>query len=46
MKAVVLNGCCKAEELKITDIPLPEVKAGWVLVKIYAAGLNHSEALL
>lgn len=46
MKAVVLNGCCKAEELKITDIPLPEVKAGWVLVKIYAAGLNHSESLL
>jgi NADPH:quinone reductase and related Zn-dependent oxidoreductases len=46
MKAVVLKGCCKAEELKITDIPLPEVKAGWVLVKIYAAGLNHSEALL
>ena len=46
MKAVVLKGCCKAEELEITDIPLPEVKAGWVLVKIYAAGLNHSEALL
>lgn len=46
MKAIVINGCCKAEDLRVSEIPVPEVKSGWVLVKIHAAGLNHSEALL
>ena len=46
MKAIVLNGCCKAEELKVKQIPVPEVRKGWVLVKVHAAGLNHSEAIL
>lgn len=46
MKAIVINGCCKAEELHISEIPVPQVKPGWVLVKVYAAGLNHSEALM
>lgn len=46
MRAVVLNGCCKAEDLQVTHIPVPEVRKGWVLVKIHAAGLNHSEAIL
>lgn len=46
MKAVVLDKCCKAEDLKVSEIPVPEVKPGWVLVRVRAAGLNHSEALL
>lgn len=46
MKAIVINKCCKAEDLHISEIPVPEVKPGWVLVKIHATGLNHSEALL
>lgn len=46
MKAIVINGCCKAEELHISEIPVPQVKPGWVLVKVRAAGLNHSEALM
>ncbi|MDE5740239.1 MAG: zinc-binding dehydrogenase [Bacteroidaceae bacterium] len=46
MKAIVINGCCKAEDLQASEIPIPEVRKGWVLVKVYAAGLNHSEALL
>jgi NADPH2:quinone reductase len=46
MKAVVINHCCKAEDLKVSELPLPKVKPGWVLVKIHAAGLNHSEALM
>lgn len=32
--------------MKASEIPVPEVRSGWVLVKIHAAGLNHSEALL
>ena len=46
MRAIVINGCCKAEELKVTQIPVPEARKGWVLVRIHAAGLNHSEAIL
>ncbi len=46
MRAIVLNGCCKAEELQVSEIPIPRVRPGWVLVMVHAAGLNHSEALL
>ncbi|MBQ9191715.1 MAG: zinc-binding dehydrogenase [Bacteroidaceae bacterium] len=46
MKAIVINGCCRAEDLQVSEVPVPEVRPGWVLVKIHAAGLNHSEALL
>lgn len=46
MRAIVINGCCKAEDLQVSEIPVPKVRPGWVLLKIHAAGLNHSEALL
>ncbi len=46
MRAIVIDGCMKAEDLHVTEIPVPEVRCGWVLVKVHAAGLNHSEALL
>ncbi|MDD6671081.1 MAG: zinc-binding dehydrogenase [Prevotella sp.] len=46
MRAVVIKGCCKADELTVTDIPIPKVCPGWVLIKVHAAGLNHSEAIL
>lgn len=42
----MINGCCKAEELQVREIPKPEVRPGWVLLKVHAAGLNHSEAIL
>lgn len=32
--------------MHVSEIPIPEVCSGWVLVKIHAAGLNHSEAIL
>lgn len=32
--------------MHVSEIPIPEVRSGWVLVRIHAAGLNHSEALL
>lgn len=46
MKAIQLNHRCSAEEMHVSEIPIPKVCSGWVLVKIHAAGLNHSEALL
>jgi NADPH:quinone reductase len=43
MKAVVLERPCTAEELVVREVPIPEVKPGWVLVKIKAFGINRSE---
>lgn len=46
MKALQLNGITKAEDIRITDVPVPEVRSGWVLVKVKAFGMNHSEKIL
>ena len=43
MKAVVLTEPTAAKDIVLTDVPVPAVKSGWVLVKIHAFGLNHSE---
>ena len=43
MKAVVLEKPCRARDLKVSEVNNPSVKAGWVLVKIKAFGLNRSE---
>ena len=46
MKAVVLTKPCKAEEMTLTEIPVPLTRPGWVLIKVRAFGINHSEVLL
>lgn len=46
MRAVVLAGTCEASELKVSTVPVPAVRSGWVLVKVKAFGLNHSEVIL
>ena len=46
MKAVVLTKPCKAEEMALTEIPVPQTHPGWVLIKVKAFGINHSEVLL
>ncbi len=46
MKAVVLNGITRADDVKITRCKIPEVVSGWVLIKVKAFGLNHSEQIL
>ena len=46
MKAVVLDKPTKGEEVVLSEIAVPEVKPGWVLVKVKAFGMNHSEAIL
>jgi NADPH:quinone reductase len=43
MKAVVLEKPCAASELLVQEVPIPNVKPGWVLVKIKAFGINRSE---
>ena len=46
MKAVVLTKPCKAEEMSLTEMAIPEIRPGWVLIKVKAFGINHSEVLL
>ena len=46
MKAVVLTKPCKAEEMTLTEIDIPEIRPGWILIKVKAFGINHSEVLL
>ncbi|MBR1931881.1 MAG: zinc-binding dehydrogenase [Lachnospiraceae bacterium] len=46
MKAVVLHKITEAKDIMLTEVPIPEVRSGWVLVRIRAFGLNHSEQLL
>ena len=46
MKAVCIDKVTPAEQVALTEIPVPEVKSGWVLVKVRAFGMNHSEQIL
>ena len=46
MKAVVLSDITKAQDIVLSDVEIPKVKPGWVLIKIKAFGLNHSEQIL
>lgn len=46
MKAVVLNAVTPAEQVTLTELPIPHVKPGWVLIKVLAFGMNHSEQVL
>ena len=46
MKAVVLTKPCEAEEMILTDVSVPQVIPGWVLIRVKAFGINHSEVLL
>ena len=46
MKAVVLDKITEGKDIILSEVPVPEVRPGWVLIKVKAFGLNHSEKLL
>ncbi|MDO4318460.1 MAG: zinc-binding dehydrogenase [Lachnospiraceae bacterium] len=46
MKAVILSEPTPAEKVRLTEVPVPRIRPGWVLVKVRAFGLNHSEQIL
>lgn len=46
MRAVVLEGVTRAEDIRLAEVPVPQVKPGWLLVRVRAFGMNHSEQLL
>jgi NADPH:quinone reductase len=43
MRAVVLDGPGPPEALVIREIPVPQPRPGWVLIRVMAFGLNRSE---
>lgn len=46
MKAVVLKNTGKPEVLTVSEVPIPTVKPGWVLIQVKAFGLNRSELMM
>jgi NADPH:quinone reductase-like Zn-dependent oxidoreductase len=46
MRAVVLNKVTYAKDIALSEVEIPMVHPGWVLVKIRAFGMNHSEQIL
>src|SRR6266851_5377600 len=43
MRAVVLDAPGPPEALQIRELPLPEPRPGWVLIRVKAFGINRSE---
>ncbi|MFK4341062.1 MULTISPECIES: zinc-binding alcohol dehydrogenase family protein [unclassified Paenibacillus] len=43
MRAVILDKPCGPQDLVVREVPIPDVKPGWVRVKIKAFGINRSE---
>ena len=46
MRAVLLDKPTAARDIILRQVPIPQVRPGWVLVKIRGFGLNHSEQIL
>ena len=46
MKAVIIDKITPAANIRISEVEIPKIKPGWVLIKIEAFGLNHSEKIL
>jgi mRNA-degrading endonuclease RelE of RelBE toxin-antitoxin system len=43
MREIVLDGPGPAESLAARRLPIPEPRAGWVLIRVRAFGMNRSE---
>lgn len=46
MYALVLDKVTRAHDVNLSIVPVPKVKPGWVLIKVKAFGMNHSEQIL
>ena len=46
MKAIVIDKTTEAKDIILSECSIPDVRPGWVLVKVKAFGLNHSEQIL
>ena len=46
MRAVLLDKITDGKDIVLSECPVPEVKPGWVRIKVKGFGLNHSEQIL
>lgn len=46
MKAMQISAVTSGEAVRLTEVPIPTVRPGWVLVKVKGFGMNHSEQIL
>lgn len=46
MKAAIIDKITPAANIRISEVEIPKIKPGWVLIKVKAFGLNHSEKIL
>ena len=46
MKAVWIDKPIKGADVELSEVSIPQVQPGWVLVKVKAFGMNHSEEIL
>lgn len=46
MKALVIDRVTPASEARMSEVPVPEVRPGWVLVHVRGIGMNHSEQVV
>lgn len=46
MKALSISEVTPAERARLCDVPVPETKPGWTLVRMRGFGMNHSEQVL
>ncbi|MBT2587815.1 hypothetical protein J7I86_18550, partial [Arthrobacter sp. ISL-95] len=44
MRAIRLTGPVDIDNLIVRDVPIPEVRPGWVRIHVMAFGVNESEA--
>lgn len=44
MRAIRLTGPVDIDGLTVSDMPIPEVRPGWVRIRVMAFGINESEA--
>ena len=43
MRAIRLTGPVDIDGLTVSDVPIPEVRPGWVRIRVMAFGVNESE---
>ncbi|MBO7675286.1 MAG: zinc-binding dehydrogenase [Atopobiaceae bacterium] len=43
MKALAISNVTSADAARISEVPIPEVRPGWALVRVRGFGMNHSE---
>lgn len=44
MDVIRLEGPCEIDEMRVSQLPVPQVKDGWMRVRVAAFGINESES--